>query len=155
MTEKSVYEKLAKHLSQLGMGYPHREDLVDILKENFSPLEAEVSLAIPNTVIPLTPVPLEEIDPPSGLSKEELGDILEGLASRGMLYSRKTEKGETGYALHQVGFGFPQTFFGRERIHPMGARWPRCWPSTSIDMPPKRYTPPNQSPIDTFQSGRV
>lgn len=122
MTEQGVYERLAKHLSQLGMGYPYREDLIEILEENFSPLEAEVALAIPNGVIPLTPVPVDEINPPSGLSKEELVDILEGLASRGMVYSGKTEKGETGYALHQVGFGFPQTFFWKGEDTPHGRK---------------------------------
>jgi Fe-S-cluster-containing hydrogenase component 2 len=37
--------------------------------------------------------------------------ILETLVSKGMLFMGKTEQGENGYALHQVGFGFPQTFF--------------------------------------------
>jgi NAD-dependent dihydropyrimidine dehydrogenase PreA subunit len=111
VTEKSVFEMLAKHLSRLGMGYPDNEDLIAILEENFSPLEAEVALAIPNTVIPLTPVGLDEIHQSSELSKEDLKNVLEGLASRGMVFSGETEQGETGYALHQVGFGFPQTFF--------------------------------------------
>ncbi len=61
MKEKGVFERLAEHLSKLCMGYPPREDLIDILKENFSDKEAEVALALPTGVIPLQPVGVEEI----------------------------------------------------------------------------------------------
>ncbi|MBW1861108.1 MAG: 4Fe-4S binding protein [Deltaproteobacteria bacterium] len=111
MSEKDIHEKLGEHLSRLGMGYPYREDLIDILKENFSPLEAEVALAIPSGVIPLQPIGVDEIKQSLTISREDLIEILEDLAERGLLFSGKTEEGETGYALQQVGFGFPQTFF--------------------------------------------
>ena len=52
-----IYKKLAKHLSSLGMGYPEKEELLEILRENFTPLEAEVALAIPTKVIPFEPAP--------------------------------------------------------------------------------------------------
>ena len=42
-----VYEKLAAHLQALGMGYPPKDELREILVESFSPIEAEVALAIP------------------------------------------------------------------------------------------------------------
>ena len=111
MKEKGVFERLADHLSKLCMGYPPRADLIDILKENFSGKEAEVALALPTGVIPLQPVGVEEIREGVDLSKEELVDILETLTVRGLLFAGRTEKGERGYALQQVGFGFPQTFF--------------------------------------------
>ncbi|PIV20832.1 MAG: hypothetical protein COS40_10465, partial [Deltaproteobacteria bacterium CG03_land_8_20_14_0_80_45_14] len=50
--DDNIYKKLAKHLSSLGMGYPEKEELLEILRENFTPLEAEVALAIPTKVIP-------------------------------------------------------------------------------------------------------
>ena len=53
---EDVYKKLSKHLSSLGMGYPEKEELIDILRENFNPLEAEVALAIPADRIPFEPV---------------------------------------------------------------------------------------------------
>ena len=31
MPKKDVYERLGEHLSRLGMGYPLREDLIEIL----------------------------------------------------------------------------------------------------------------------------
>ena len=119
MPEKDVYEKLGEHLSTLGMGYPYRDDLIDILKENFSPLEAEAALAIPTGVLPLQPVSVDEIHRSSTLPREELTEALKSLAERRLLFTGKTEGGETGYALHQVGYGFPQTFFweGKDTPH--------------------------------------
>jgi NAD-dependent dihydropyrimidine dehydrogenase PreA subunit len=110
MLSDTVYEKLVEHLSRLGMGYPVREDLVDILKEIFSPLEAEVAIAIPNTPIPLEPIGVDEIRKGTNLDRDALVGILEGLDQRGLIYSALMKNGEKGYALHQVGFGFPQTF---------------------------------------------
>jgi NAD-dependent dihydropyrimidine dehydrogenase PreA subunit len=108
-----IYRRLAKHLSSLGMGYPEKEDLLEILKENFTPLEAEVVLAIPTKVIPLEPVPINKIAAPQDISTKELESILSNLAQRGLLFSRKMKKGGMGYALQQFGYGFPQTFFWR------------------------------------------
>ena len=125
MTEKNIYERLGEHLSRLGMGYPYREDLINILKENVNPQEAEVALAIPNRAIPLKPVGIDEINRSSALSKEELSIILESLAARGLLFSAETEDGETGYALQQVGFGFPQTFFWKGEDTPHARKMAR------------------------------
>jgi ferredoxin len=113
MAKDDVYGRLAEHLCSLGMGYPFADALLEILKENFTPTEAEVALAIPNTVIPLEPVGVDDILKAVRLSRDELVKILDHLAEKGLLFTGKTEKGETGYALHQVGFGFPQTFFWR------------------------------------------
>jgi NAD-dependent dihydropyrimidine dehydrogenase PreA subunit len=108
-----IYKKLAKHLASLGMGYPEKEELLEILKENFTPLEAEVALAIPTKVIPLEPVPLTRIAPPQNISMEELESTLSNLAQRGLLFSKKMKDGSMRYALQQFGYGFPQTFFWR------------------------------------------
>jgi NAD-dependent dihydropyrimidine dehydrogenase PreA subunit len=110
MAVDDLYEKLAEHLSYLVMGYPVREDLVNILREMFNPVEVEVALAVPNRPIPLEPISLDEIQKGIGLESRALEEVLESLARRGLLYSGETESGEKGYALHQVGFGFPQTF---------------------------------------------
>ena len=47
-----LYIRLAKHLESLIMGYPYTEELIDLLKEMFSPTEARVALAIPNNLAP-------------------------------------------------------------------------------------------------------
>jgi NAD-dependent dihydropyrimidine dehydrogenase PreA subunit len=111
--DEEIYKKLAKHLSSLGMGYPEKEELMEILKENFTPLEAEVALAIPTKVIPFDPVSVSEIAPPQNISKKDLESILSNLAQRGLLFSKKMKDGSMGYALQQFGYGFPQTFFWR------------------------------------------
>jgi Na+-translocating ferredoxin:NAD+ oxidoreductase RNF subunit RnfB len=110
---KDIYKKLAKHLSSLGMGYPEKEELLEILGKNFTLLEAEVALSIPTKVIPFEPVPAKEIIPPQDISSEELESILLNLAQRGLLFSKKLKDGKMGYALQQFGYGFPQTFFWR------------------------------------------
>lgn len=122
MTRKDVYERLAEHLSHLGMGFPFREELVAILKENFSPREAEVALAIPTKPVPLQPLEVDEIQEGIDLSKEELAEILESLSRRGLIFSGRTGKGEKGYALQQVGFGFPQIFFWKNEDTPHGRK---------------------------------
>ena len=111
MADTEIYKKLADHLGRLGMGYPTRQDLINILKENLTPLEAEIALAVPTGVIPMTLVSAKTISANINLPLSELTDMLDRLVSKGMLFSGKTEAGEKGYALLQVGFGFPQTFF--------------------------------------------
>lgn len=111
MHARDIYKRLADHLSSLGMGYPPREDLEEILRENFTPREAQVALALPTGVIPLQPTGIGEIMEAVHLPRGELEDILEGLSQRGLLFSGKTKEGKNGYALQQVGFGFPQAFF--------------------------------------------
>lgn len=108
---EDVYKRLANHLFELEMAYPRNEGLEEILKENFTPREAEVALAFPNNTIPLEPVPVDEIVARSSLPKEEVVEILEKISTRGLFFRGKTKEGETGYALLQRGFGFPQTFF--------------------------------------------
>lgn len=106
-----IYKRLAKHLSALGMGYPDKEELLEILKANFTPVEAEVALAIPSKVIPFEPVRVADIALHVHINREELGKLLFNLSQRGVLFSKQLEDGEIGYALQQFGYGFPQTFF--------------------------------------------
>ena len=108
-----VYRKLGKHLSALGMGYPDKDELIVILEASFSPFEARVALAIPTAVIPLEPVSVEQIAAALGMRIDEVSPVLENLAHRGLLFSGRTRDGSRGYALHQFGYGFPQTFFWR------------------------------------------
>ena len=49
---EEIYQRLAKHLENLIMGYPFSDALIDLLKETYTPVEAQVALAIPNTLAP-------------------------------------------------------------------------------------------------------
>lgn len=114
--QKDIYTDLAEHLEHLIMGYPYSDALIDLLKEMFSPVEAEVALAIPNNLPPLEIIGKDKVVDRCRLSEAVVAEALTSLADRGMLYSAKTESGSDGYALLQVGYGVPQTFFwsGRE-----------------------------------------
>ena len=108
MTSYDIYKKLAEHVSKLGMGYPIKNELIDILKEMFTEKEAEVALAIPTGVGPLQPTGVDDILSQVKAPEAELIADLESLEKRGLLYSGKTDAGQKGYALHQFGYGFPR-----------------------------------------------
>ncbi len=110
---EEIYQRLAKHLSSLGMGYPEKEELTDILRENFTPLEAEVALALPTKVIPFEPVPATRISSPPDLPRDDLEKILSNLAQRGLLFSRKLRGGGTGLVHWLRGVCGPMPFFSR------------------------------------------
>ena len=108
---QDIYLRLSKHLEKLVMGYPFNEALPDLLREMFSPVEAEVALAIPNNLPPLEVVNRQTIFDGCDLPESTITGALKSLAGRNMIYSRVTAAGDTGYALLQVGYGIPQTFF--------------------------------------------
>jgi Fe-S-cluster-containing hydrogenase component 2 len=108
---QDIYLRLAQHLEDLVMGYPFNDALTDLLKEMFSPVEAEVALAIPNNLPPLEVVDRQTIVDRCNLPESTVADALQSLSARDLLYTRKTQAGNAGYALLQVGYGIPQTFF--------------------------------------------
>lgn len=108
-----VYQRLARHLGDLLMGYPYDDDLLELLKAGFSEEEALVALAIPNDLMPLEVAPLGEIAAGCELPAQRVAALLEGMAARNQIFSRKTPGGEPGYALLQVGYGMPQNYFCR------------------------------------------
>ena len=108
---RDLYNRLASHLEHLTMGYPYTEELIDLLKEMFSPAEAQVALAIPNDLAPLQVVSLENISARADLPLSAVAEALESMAERNILFTAPVKDGSTGYALLQVGYGLPQTFF--------------------------------------------
>jgi len=98
-------------MQNLVMGYPYTDEILDLLKEMFSPLEAEIALAIPNDLLPLQVAPLEAILERTSLPEDTVRKTLDSLAMRNLIYASKTPEGMPGYALLQVGYGMPQTFF--------------------------------------------
>ncbi|MDZ7696451.1 MAG: hypothetical protein U5R49_05825 [Deltaproteobacteria bacterium] len=108
---EDIYMRLARHLETLIMGYPFSDDLIRLLKETYTPEEAQVALAIPNTLAPLEVADIGTISARSKLPRDQVETALNTLSSRNMLYMAPTAQGETGYALLQVGYGIPQTFF--------------------------------------------
>ncbi len=113
------HEELARHLAAMGMGMPLRDELVTILRANFTADEAAVALLLGAESAPLELESVAEIAARAGVSPASLAETLESLAERCLLFSGRTPRGEPGYALHRVGFGFPQAFFwkGEETDH--------------------------------------
>lgn len=106
-----VYFRLARHLEKLIMSYPFSDALISLLREMFSPAEARVVLAIPNNLHPLEAASIETIASNSDLPANVIAETLESLASRNLIYSANIRQGVKGYALLQIGYGMPQTFF--------------------------------------------
>jgi ferredoxin len=111
ITMQDPYIRLATHLEHLTMGYPYADELIDLLQEMFSPAEAQVALAIPNDLAPLEVVSLEKIAARADLSLSIVAEALESMAARNILFTAPIADGSKGYALLQVGYGLPQTFF--------------------------------------------
>lgn len=116
---EDIYIRLANHLKDLIMGYPLNDGLLDLLGKMFNPTEAQVALAIPNNLPPLEVVDLETIAARSDLPLSTVAESLDSLSNRNLLYTAFTKSGAKGYALLQVGYGMPQTFFweGRKDDH--------------------------------------
>ena len=114
-----AHERLAKHLSALGMGYPPRPELLEFLRTLLTSAEAEVALLLPTAGAPLEVISAAEAAGRAGegttvhtpRDAAEIARMLEDLAIRGLLFAGTTPKGERSYGLLQVGFGFPQTLF--------------------------------------------
>ncbi|MCM2284279.1 MAG: 4Fe-4S binding protein [Desulfobacula sp.] len=118
--DDGIHAHLARHLSMMGL--PLTDGLVDILKENFSAEEAKIALLLPATDIPLTPVTPEDLARKTGLNQEDVAKTLERLADRKLIFTGLTRNKERGYALHQAGFGFPQSFFWDGKTTPFALK---------------------------------
>ncbi|MCL5958450.1 MAG: hypothetical protein M1358_03885 [Chloroflexi bacterium] len=120
--EKDVYTRLALLWSDAVWGWldhaPSSGLLQRILKDNLSEEEARALCDVPLKPIPLDFVTLDEIAARSSLSREKLEQILDGVAARNLLFTRKTEDGQKSYALLKGAFGYSQTFFWKGEKNP-------------------------------------
>ncbi len=119
---KDVFDRLAAHMSELAIGPPYNEHLVEILKESLSGREAGVLLSMPSGVGPFETSSLGEIASECGMPESEVESILSDLAARGLVYRRKAADGTWGYCLHQFGYGMPQAFFWPNEDTPFARR---------------------------------
>ena len=107
---ETIYQKLAGHLNKLSMGYPGSQELLDLLQAMFTPEEARVGMGISTDLLPLQVEDATTIARRIGISSAEAGRLLVGMASKRAVYSAPMSSGEMGYALHQVGYGIPQSY---------------------------------------------
>lgn len=111
-----VYFSLAEHLKDLVMGFPFSEELINLLREVYDREEAATIIGLPNDLDPLITVSSAAVAAALGRSAHEVGPVLDRLAAKNLIYSGPTPEGEKGYALLQVGYGMPQTFFWNGRM---------------------------------------
>jgi formate hydrogenlyase subunit 6/NADH:ubiquinone oxidoreductase subunit I len=105
-----TYERLAGHLAKLSMGYPYSQALLDLLKAMFTPKEAAIALAMQTDLLPLEVENISAIADRAGISESAAAETLAAMAQKKAVYSARTLSGQTGYALHQVGYGMPQSY---------------------------------------------
>jgi len=92
MSEDAVYRELQKHLDSMPVGFPETASGVEIriLKQLFSPEEAKIAVQLP-----FSPKASESLDSITnrlaalGYAKERLGQILDGMVSKGLLHFRR------------------------------------------------------------------
>ena len=120
--DEDCYRALSEHLSRLAVGPAHNEWLVQILRESLSEEEARVLLCLPTGVGPFEPVLPDDLTLPSGMPAYEVESTLQRLSGRGLVFRGRTRDGREGYALHQFGYGMPQTFFWPNEDTPFARR---------------------------------
>ncbi|MDO8722490.1 MAG: hypothetical protein Q7J31_09720 [Syntrophales bacterium] len=114
--DQDIYRKLMRHLGNVGIGYPQKDDFIEVLRKTITTEEAEIALGLPTRLPPFEVEDVDLIAEKVGKSSEKVENILEGLAQKGFLYKQKTDPGKTGYAFIQLGFGMPQIFYWKGEI---------------------------------------
>jgi electron transport complex protein RnfB len=101
LTMTDVYKKLAAFLDHLPAGYPSTESGVElrILKRLFTPREAEAAM-----LLTLMPEPASAVAARTNRDAGELADILETMASKGLIF-RLSKKGLNLYSAAQFVVG--------------------------------------------------
>lgn len=79
------HEQLAQHMNEAPIGAPHTPELVEILQTLFSSAEAELAARLPFKPAKLEKL-AQDLGPELGLAAGKLGEILDGLADRGLVF---------------------------------------------------------------------
>ena len=111
ITEKDFFEQLALKWGNGNLWGCTPEGAVKIIREIFSSEEVQALTAIPVHEVPLEPVGLDEIAANSDLPRDTLEEILDGLVSRSLIFTAKTQAGNKSYILPKQGHGYDQLFF--------------------------------------------
>jgi NAD-dependent dihydropyrimidine dehydrogenase PreA subunit len=105
MTASTAYDDLVEHLNSMPIGAPKTPELIEILKTIFT--EEEAGLAVK---LPFLPMTLEGLVDRTGLEKEELEGMLEGMADKGTA-AVETLGDQKMYRLLPTVVGFSETPF--------------------------------------------
>jgi Pyruvate/2-oxoacid:ferredoxin oxidoreductase delta subunit len=105
--KEEILKQLQKRLHQNPVGLPEHPSVYEILLILFTIKEAEVGSKFPFGV-----VAIEELHKATGMDRDELGGILEGMMKKGLVMTSKKD-GETRYLLSPGMTGFFEFTFMR------------------------------------------
>lgn len=105
-----VYSRLARHLDDLPGGFPPTESGVEmrILKRLFTPQEAEMAMRLT-----MSPEPAAAIAERTGLPPDETAALLDGMESKGLIFSVHPRRGDPYYMAAQFVVGIWEYQVGR------------------------------------------
>ncbi len=129
-----VYARLADKMDSFPLGAPGGEKLTAILKELFSPEEAEAALVIPFNAVSLT-----QLAKDTGRKREELKAVCEGMAAKGLIYARSTARDDY-YALLPVFPGIFELQFMTGGVGPVKTRLARMFEEYYVDGMGRAFT---------------
>ncbi|MHB8917243.1 MAG: 4Fe-4S dicluster domain-containing protein [Desulfocucumaceae bacterium] len=107
--KEEVYRALAERLNRNPVGAPINEFLMEIMYRLYSEIEAGIGSKF--SILPMT---LESISTATGIGKEDLEKILDGMADKGLVLDLPRRDG-TFYMLAPVVIGFFEYTFMRVR----------------------------------------
>lgn len=93
--ESTVYRDLQKHLDSMPVGFPATESGVEIriLKRLFTPQEAAIAANPKFSWSPSETIgQIHQRLEPTGISKDEMKDSLDTMASKGLIFRKKRER---------------------------------------------------------------
>ena len=117
-----IYNKLQQKLNSHPSGAPDRPEFLEILRLLFTPEEAELAVQLA-----FRPKKVDDIAKKTALSPDVVTTLCEGLANKGLFFSR-TRNGEKAYALQPLVPGiFEMPFMGRRHIDADFDRLGKLW----------------------------
>ena len=144
-TRQDVFEQLALKWANGKLWGCTPEGAVKIIRENFSITEAQALAAIPVPEVALEPVGFSEIAANSDLPPDRLEEVLDGIVSRGLIFSVRTQAGIKCYILPKQGHGYDQIFFWKGNKDAHALKMVRIQEDQQLFQGPKMefYSPPD------------
>jgi ferredoxin len=121
MSASTVYDDLVEHLNSMPIGAPKTPELIEILETIFT--EEEAGLAIK---LPFLPMTLEGLVDRTGVEKDKLEGMLEGMADKGTA-AVETLRDQKMYRLLPTIVGFSETPFWAGKRTPQTEKPAKLW----------------------------
>jgi len=121
MSGSTVYDELVEHLNSMPIRAPKTPDLIEIMKTIYTDEEAELAVKLP-----FLPMTLDGLVDRTGVEKDKLEGMLEGMADKGTA-AVETLGGEKMYRLLPTVVGFSETPFWAGKRTPKTEKLAKLW----------------------------